>query len=437
MNANGNKPDIAGEKMPAQKKKKLFASRAEAIRWDPDSVFTENPYYIKIASRFRVCKYLTAALAVLFTVLMLTVYGNDITSENFRYFIKDLDITGLTSGEFTQIIHSGGSGARFAIYRGELAVVNPGSTLLYRAGGSLSFSTSNIFYSPRLIASDKYMLIYDFGDTTCSYSVCNSFAELKSGKLDEPITGAALSDNGAYVLITRDSTYKGVLYWYDSDFQPVAEIKKDKYMISVALSDDGKKLVLASCYDSDGDIVSELVTVTAGSDTAAAAYTAKGVMPMKTEIMKDGNIVLLCTDRALFFDSGLNLLSTVTFDYNGSFKADTGREIFFTAAGNSLVGSEKTVTVYSSDGQAKASFGCSGELIAMRSFGQLVYVLTESSAVRFDSETGEVTELEIEPNAIDIVFTSAGKPIICYAGSAEPVTFAPAPQESDSASENN
>ena len=437
MNGNENKPDVTGGNMPAQKKKKLFATRAEAIRWDPDAVFQENPYYIKIASKFRICKYLTAAFALLFTVLMLTVYGNDITSENFRYFIKDLDITGITSGEFSQIIHSGGNTARFAVYRGELAVVNSGNTLLYRPGGALSFSTSNIFYNPRILASDKYMIIYDYGNTTASYSICNSFAELKKGKLDYPITGAALSDSGYYLLITRDSTYKGVLYWYDSDFEPVAEIKKDKYMISAALSDDGKKLALASCHDSEGDIMTELVTVTAGSDSADAVYTATGVMPMKTGIMKNGNIVLLCTDRVMFFDSELKLLSTVMFDYTGALSADIGEEIFFTAAGNSLVGSDKTVTVYSSDGQVKAAFGCTGELIAVHSFGETVYVLTEDTVIRFDPETGITSTAAIEPNAIDIVFTSSGKPVVCYAGSAVPVGFESAPQDSGTADTGN
>ena len=433
MNGNGNKPDVTGENKPVGKKKKLSAARSEAIRWDPDAVFRENPYYTRIAFRFRICKYLTAALALIFTVLMLTVYGDDITSENFRYFLKDLDITGLTAGEFSHIIHSGGTGARFAVYRGELAVVNPGNTLLYRSGGALSFSSKNIFYSPRLISSDKYMLVYDYGDTTCSYSLYNSFAELKKGRLDKPITGAALSDSGSYLLITRDSTYKGVLYWYDSDFEPVAEIKKDKYMITAALSDDGKKLVLASCYDSGGDIMTELVTVAEGSDAAGASYTASGVMPMKTGIMKGGNIVLLCTDRVMFFDPALKLLSTVIFDYTATFSADVGKELFLTAAGNSLVGNEKTITVYSPDGQVKAAIGCSGELIAMRSCGGLVYAVTENSVIRFDPETGKTAEVQIEPNAIDIIFTSTGKPIVCYAGSAAPVSFDSAPQESATA----
>lgn len=423
MNPNSNKPDATGGRLSTQNKKKLFASRAEAIRWDIDSVFPENPYYLKLANRFRICKYLTAVLALLFIVLMLTAYGSDITSENFRYFIKDLDITGLTTGDFSQIIHSGGTGAQFAVYRGELAVVNSGNTYLYRPGGALSFSKTNMLYSPRLISSDKYMLIYDYGNTTCSYSVLNSFAELKSDRFDNPITGAALSDSGAYLLITRDSTYKGVLYWYNSDFEPVAEIKKDKYMISAALSDNGKKLVLASCYDSDGNIMTELITVSEGSESADAVYNAAGVMPMKTGIMKDGSIVLLCTDRVLFFDPDLKLRSETVFDYTGSISADIGEELFFTVESNSLVGNEKTVTVYSSDRQVKASFGFTGEMTAMHSCGQQIYILTESSAICFDSVSSRFSELTVEANAIDIVFTSAGKPLICYAGSVTPIYF--------------
>ena len=67
MNGNGNKPDVTGENKPVGKKKKLSATRSEAIRWDPDAVFRENPYYTGIAFRFRICKYLTAALALIFT----------------------------------------------------------------------------------------------------------------------------------------------------------------------------------------------------------------------------------------------------------------------------------------------------------------------------------------------------------------------------------
>ena len=51
----------------------------------------------------------------------------------------------------------------------------------------------------------------------------------------------------------------------------------------------------------------------------------------------------------------------------------------------------------------------------------------------FDPETGKTAEIQIEPNAIDIIFTSTGKPIVCYAGSAAPVSFDSAPQESATA----
>jgi hypothetical protein len=154
----------------------------------------ENPYYIRIAKKFRIAKYVTILITVVFAMVMLTKYSTDITAENFQYLIKDLDITGLTGErEFGDIIYNSDSSSSFGIYRGELVVVNAGSTMLYKPSGAQSLEISNDFYNPRLSVSEKYFLIYDRGDTSCSYSIYNSFAELKHESFDYPITLANMS----------------------------------------------------------------------------------------------------------------------------------------------------------------------------------------------------------------------------------------------------
>lgn len=420
---------VGASKTTVKRKKSFSSSPAQEIRWDPDAVFKENKYYIRIASKFKLCKYIIAALTLIFTVVMLTVFSSDITSENFQYLIKDLDITGLTSeGDFASIVFNGGTNSKFGIYRGELAVINSGLTSLYSSSGAFSFSKSNIFYSPELLVSNKYMLVYDSGNTTCSYSIYNSFAELKNEKMSYPITGAALSDNGAYAIVSRDSSYKGVLLWYDKDFNLLTEIKKDKYIISSALTSDGTELALASVYDDGGDAVTELMTVTAGSESASASLTVTGVMPMMIRYLEDGNIAVLYTDRMVFYNGLLEELSSVSLSSLLSVKADIGKKLVCIVNNNTLIGNDKTVNIYNSGGELLYTSGYAGELLKLRSFENRAYLLFEDRMVMIDLADGTERTVEADPNAIDLVFTSSGLPVMCYAGSAIPVIMDDLPE---------
>ncbi|MBE6637810.1 MAG: hypothetical protein E7618_08440, partial [Ruminococcaceae bacterium] len=228
---------------PTVEKKRVRITPPQEIRFDPDAVFKENPYYTAIAKKFSILKYLVIFFAIVFAITMLTAFGEDINAENFQYLIKDLDLSGLMSdGNFESMVFSANSDSSFGLYRGELVVVNAGSTELYRPSGVLALRQTNIYYRPMLLTSEQYFLVYDRGDTSRTYSVFNSFAELKTEKFDYPITGASLSDDGSYAIVTRDDSFRGVVKVYDRDFTPVLEVKKENYIIAVDLSAAGEAL---------------------------------------------------------------------------------------------------------------------------------------------------------------------------------------------------
>ncbi len=66
-------------------RRRMNATRMEEIRWDPDRVFRENPYYLRLATKYKIVKYITIVLALVFAVTMLTAFSGDITAENFQY----------------------------------------------------------------------------------------------------------------------------------------------------------------------------------------------------------------------------------------------------------------------------------------------------------------------------------------------------------------
>ncbi|MBE6622063.1 MAG: hypothetical protein E7630_03820 [Ruminococcaceae bacterium] len=405
------------------KRRRVNATRMEEIRWDPNGLFRENPYYLRLATRYQIIKYAIIVLALVFSVTMLTAFSGDITVENFQYLIKDLDLSGLATGTtFDTLLYNGGADSVFGIYRGELAVVSPGTVSLYKPSAALSLNKSNIYYSPKLLTSSKYFLVYDRGETSRSYSVFNSFAELKTETYDYPITGAALSDNGSYALVTRDDSYRGIVRMYNDSFRQIMEIKKDKYILSIDLSDDGKTLAIASVYDQSGDFVSEITTVQVGAEQADVVMTKEGILPLRVKFMKDRSIGVLYNDRTVIYHTDGTEKASYSYSAMPSVNAEIGDAYVCGVYNTSVIGNDKTAEIYDTEGHTVFSADLSGELIAIVPQGDRFCLLFEDKAVMIDVQKKTVKTITIEPNARAIVF-SGETPIVCYSGKAIALDF--------------
>ncbi len=405
-------------------RRRMSATRMEEIRWDPDRVFRENPYYLRLATKYKIVKYVTIVLALAFAVIMLTAFSSDITTENFQYLIKDLDLSGLATGNtFDTLLYNGGSDSVFGIYRGELAVVSPGTVSLYKPSAALSLNKSNIYYSPRLLTSEKYFLVFDRGDTSRSYSVFNSFAELKTETYSHPITGAALSDSGNYALVTRDDSFRGIVRMYDDSFRQIMEIKKDKYILSIDISDDGKTLAIASVYDQNGDFAAEIMTVRVGDAEAEATVLEEGIMPLQVRFMEGNTLGVLFNDRAKVYNADGSERASYSYSSMPSVHAEIGESYICAVYNTSVIGNDKTVAVYDTDGQTVFTDSLNGELLSIVSKEDILCLLFEDKAVRIDVKGGTLATQEVAPNALAIVFAGES-PMICYSGNAAVLDFA-------------
>lgn len=384
----------------------------------------ENPYYIKIANKFRIMKYATILITVVFAMVMLTKYSTDITAENFQYLIKDLDITGLTGDRnFGDIIYNGDSSSSFGIYRGELIVVNSSSTMLYKPSGAMSLDVANDFYNPRLAVSGKYFLVYDRGDTSCSYSVYNSFAELKNESFEFPITIAEVSEEGSYAIVTRDDSYRSIVYYYDSNFKPINQIKKDKYVTALAFAPDGSKLALASAYDKNGDYECEIQVIKGNGSEAEFTITESGLLPLAARWLSDGNLCILYSECVCVYSPSGERLSDIDLSSLQSLRFAMGDELIVAVYNSTVLGYDKTVDIYDKNTDKKYSVDLEGDVISVKTEKNYVCILFEDRVLRIDASRGTIERAEVQPNAKDIVFHE-NTVMICYAGIASPARFA-------------
>ncbi len=395
--------------------------RMDRIRFDPDNIYTENRYFTSFARRYTVLKLISIILAAVFAFTMLTVFGSSITTDGFKYLLKDIDFSSLNTGSFESMYYSGGLDALFGVYRGDLVVVNPGSTALYKGSGARAFYFENDYYSPALATGSKYFLVYDTGNTSYGYTVYNSFTELSKKTMSNPITCGTICDEGSYVLVTRDENYKSVICVFDSDLKNCLEIRKDKYTVSVDLSPDGKRLYTAALYDLDGDYSTEITVVDVEKGIEEITITVESSVPMMIKYLNGGGCAVVYTDCIVFYgDDGVKL-NEVTPATQNLVRAFASNDLVCMTCNAGVVGDEKEIRIFDVMGREISRTSESGELIKIAGHGGCVFIMFQEFALKIDPSAGKTSRAEILPNALDLVFASSGDPFVCYTGSALPL----------------
>ena len=104
-----------------------------------------NPYFIELSKRCRTAKIVCAIILALFSIVMLGSFRDDITAENLQYLLRDLNVTGTvySSTSSATISYNTDTEAVFCVFRGNIAMSNRESFVLFSNNGSKIFSESH------------------------------------------------------------------------------------------------------------------------------------------------------------------------------------------------------------------------------------------------------------------------------------------------------
>lgn len=262
-----------------------------------------NDLYLKKAGAYRVCRYGILLFLALFLFGMLNFFREEITIENFRYLMRNVDFELRTElGEEGIISYDSNRLNVFAVYKNSLAQLSDRQIAIYDAGGRTSYTGSLNYTAPAICASEKYVLAYD--RTGGDYSLYTSFSQNHTDTTGFPIADADITDSGVYVIASRSKEYFGVVSVYSDNFQLMNKIQKNKHIASVDLTEDGKNLLIASYYIGESGIVTELMTLAVDSDTPTLLFTVEGILPWEAAWLSDKSFVLICDQGVKFYDEG-------------------------------------------------------------------------------------------------------------------------------------
>ena len=380
----------------------------------PDS--NVNYYYLRLARRFRLAQTLTIIITVIFIVFMTTAYSDDITADNIKYLFRDINIRSQGDGaKFMNITYNADPTQDFSMFRGELVYVTGSGLTLYGASGGEGLKDSMTLESPVVKAGEKYMLVFDISGTR--FSVYNSFSRLYSEELDYNITSAAMSDSGAFAIVTSSREYNSVVLYYDNDFDLSARYSKSRYVTGVAVSDDGTRIAIAAMDAKDGDFLTDLTFYQPGLDSEISRVELTGTFPVSVDYM-EGGFALLTLSGIYWYDIDGNAVSSYEFS-KVPFKYSVSDIYYIVIIPKNIVGSVNQIVIFSSDGKQLYEGMIEERItdIAVSDYG-FAYVLTQGQAIMIDIENNTETSVPISMQAKKILPAGEGTVLLAYSSRA-------------------
>lgn len=413
VSSSALKKENAGHTVQDQNEKKTSASLNTGEKTEK-----ENEAYLHYAKQTKILRrvrVIAVIVLISFLVMMVVLFRDSITIENLQYFLRYLDTRQAQSDTISSIPYDSSSVSDIAVYKGGLAMVDSASVSLYDLNGDVIMTKEAANTSPLISSGDTTFLVYNIGGNTVQ--MYNSLTCLFDQTYDNPISCAAVNNDGMFFVGTRSMEYRSVIDVYNKNFELIYQwFSPDKYLMCADLKDGGDSLVTAAIYANEDGSSSAVVSVyRTNSEDVQSEITLTDQIPLSVHFQSNGGIVLI-TDRGLqFYDDALKLKNEVTYTGYVPVRAESFDEYSYFALNKNVVGSQHEITVTDRDGNVLFSKNVEGEITDCTRSGDMLYFLMERQLVCVSPRDGRVSKLDIDAGATAITATENDL-LICRPG---------------------
>lgn len=364
--------------------------------------------YVKTHSRIKTVRYFIVALLLIFVVLAVMFYREDLTVENFRYLLKYVNVRPVTFGsdENTQITFESDSATVTGSFKEDLVVLTKTSLRIYDLSSAEILDTSHGLTSPTLSLGRKYFAVYDMGGKYLA--IYNSFSKLWENNFKYPIYDVALDDKGNFCVATAEKDYTSSLKVYNSDFENVFNWRSvDKYSLcaDIYTSETTHMAVGTIRNTPSGDMMSELVLLSADSEKIVASLEFPSEMMVKVSFNSKGNIVCL-TDKALRTVSlSGRLISEYTFNSKALRKFESGDKWSVLLLNENLVGKRHMMIIFDVNGDTYMEKEIDSEITDMCVSDSHAFLLgvEDITVIDVDAKSSEKYDSERSYRSIELI----------------------------------
>lgn len=351
-----------------------------------------NQFYDHISIFYKVVSLIFIVSFLLYIVITAFNNASAFSYENFEYIIRNFALT-LDENKDDSVFsieYNPDSNRQYALFGKGLAVCGNSGISIYSATGRLTCSEPLDYENPRMAASDKFVLVYDYSDS--EYSIHNAFSRVYSEKIPESIRGAAVSSNGYYALITSSEQYNTAVELYDDTFSLINRFNKNGFVVDVDITD--RYLMIATASDSDNNSFSnEIQVFDIKEQRELFSVSAPDNFPLECIISKEG-FELIGSKCAEFYSFDGRI--TGTYDYNGktpiNFSQNNGSTILLFK--NEGFNSEYRAVVLNETGSIIYEHSVISTVFDVEISNKWAFFLTERFLICTDGDT--VHKLEVE-----------------------------------------
>ena len=358
------------------------------------------------AARFRLCKLISLASAVILLVVGIVVFDFEETVDTFRYLVKNLSGSEIVYGEMSApIAFDADSAVRCDSFRKDVAVVQKNGAALYDTKGKLQYKDTFSFSSPQLLVADDVFLVYDLGGKTLK--VYNAFSNIFTLESDYPIFAVSLHADGTFAVATSEQGYHAAVLVYNPSFQCVFKWRSpDKLVMDVAVCPyDDSKIAIAACKADEGDFSSEIILLSTRSEKIVSSVTLPDALAMMAVFSNEsakGFSVLTDSSLVTLSEKGETLANN-TFTSTDLSAYCLGEDYCVLAQKKSMVGSTYTLKIISPAGEILQETDIHSQIFDIVADHDAVYVLAYETLYIFYPEEKGMRTYEVSRSFREIL----------------------------------
>ena len=365
-------------------------------RSDRAGVRLERPldaYYEGISERFGITQVILYLSLLVFVVFSLIGNTGLLTYQNFYYFFKDLG----ASAETVDVLHTDGlsyptdSAQSFTLYRQGLAVAGNTSVTVFTPSGRQVISQKLQYSNPMAVGSGKYLLVYEADGL--QYSLYSSYAQVRTGKSRNPIRAAAVSESGAYLLLSASDEFPSEMELYDDSFERIGYFTLSSYVTDVAINQKGTVFAFLTAEVSGGSYATSVHLYETGRSEPVAVTSLGDGLGLSCAFTDSGNLSVISSDGVRFLsprgaltgEYRLGGMQIQSADQNGD-----GCALILKKNG---ISSKKDAIVFDKSGKMLYNDSITETADGIRLAGSTVFLLCGDGVVRIRTENGRTQKI--------------------------------------------
>ncbi len=369
--------------------------------------------YADYAVKLNILKKILVIVLILTILLGVVFSAGRLDIDNIYYSAMDIWHMNSYSESSSDILNytKASTSDDFALYKNGLVAASGSEVKIFNATGRVTLTSGDIFANPAIIASNKYVLVYDLGGSR--FSVYNSFKKIETVTLDGTIAYASMSEDGGFVIVEKTQDYNSVAHIYDDDCNRINSYATNEYVIAAEMSQNGKYTAVISSSADHGEMTSTLTVLKRNKKKIHAQIDTGNLSPYTCGFVSDNRIAVFYSDRVCVYNLKGKLKGEYMYpDSKLAYISHTqgGVSLLFE---DDLINGQNTLVVLNKNGRQEYCGQMSGSFTDMEMYGSYVFLLTNNGICKFNSKTKITSFKESADTFGELLVCSKDKVLLC------------------------